>query len=155
MTSGSRAMIDGMRVILGDCIAYTWRHSMELRMHLDREEPIAGSVWTHTVLRFSSGLPLLTFDPEAAAGKALVTEMAFTGKGGGAWTVIVSDYMSSVTEGGAANSDIVVTQNPDIFVNGFLSVTDTMTVMQDNQAQGQGRKHDDLRRNAPYTGLGK
>ena len=55
-------------VTLGGGISLTWSHSMELRMRVERDEPIASPNCAHTSLGFSSGLSLLSFDPKAAAG---------------------------------------------------------------------------------------
>jgi putative sterol carrier protein len=128
-------------MILGGCIADTWNHSMELRMRLERNEPIAGPICTHTALGVYSSLSLIMFDPEAAAGKDLVTVMEFTGDGGGAWTVNVANGMPSVTEGASGNPDIVMTQSPDTFMQIFLGMTDPMSAMQSGNIQVQGMEN--------------
>ncbi|MDP6452915.1 MAG: hypothetical protein QF898_06365 [SAR202 cluster bacterium] len=68
-------------MILGGGISLSGSHSMELRMRLEREEPIESPICTHTSLTslgFYNGLSLLSFDPKSAAGKDLVTVMEFT-----------------------------------------------------------------------------
>ncbi|MDP6452916.1 MAG: hypothetical protein QF898_06370 [SAR202 cluster bacterium] len=49
--------------------------------------------------------------------------------------------MPSVDEGAAENPDIVMTQNPDTFMQIFLGMTDSMTAIQEGDIQAQGTEN--------------
>ena len=58
----------------------------------------------------------LNMDRQQATQTSLTTVMELFGPGGGIWTLHVADGICRVTEGRAAQADLVIMQSPETFV---------------------------------------
>ncbi len=121
------------------CGAHTWNHHTELRLRLDRADPQPAEATVQAALGFYNMLvPHIMLDREQAASTQLTAVMEYTGPGGGTWTCRVADGGFTVSEGGAEQPDIVITQSPETFVKTFVGMADPAALMQSGEIQMEG-----------------
>jgi hypothetical protein len=116
---------DGLTGVIG----HAFNHFMEARLRLGRAEPAAPSAVIRRSLGFYLGLMEFFIDRERAQGQTFTAVMAFTGPGGGAWTIEVDHGLCRVTEGRAERADLTMTQSPEAFVATFAKVKNPMLLM--------------------------
>jgi DinB superfamily len=115
-----------MRDAILGLAGHTFGHFMEARIRLKRSEPVPPPTVVHRALGFYLGLVERMVDRERAAGARFVAVMAFTGAGGGAWTLRVDDGVCGVAEGRAVRADLVMIQSPETFVATFARIRNPM-----------------------------
>jgi hypothetical protein len=76
-----------------------------------------------------------------AAQTRFTLAMAFSGPGGGTWTVSVADGACAVSEGQPAQADLVLTQSPESFMKTRLELHDPVAAMQTGEIAVQGFEH--------------
>ncbi len=92
---------------------HDWSEFMQLRIHMERDEPVPSAGATRAYLnRILQFFPLFP-DREAAAGREFTAVMVFREAGVGAFTIRVSDGNASVTTGEVENADLVMTQSAE------------------------------------------
>jgi hypothetical protein len=97
------------------CRNHDWSVFTRLRIHMGRAEPVPSPAVTRGYLdTWMNVLPTL-LNHAATNGEQFTTVMAFTDPYVGAWTIQVADGAATVSEGEAANADLVVTQSADAF----------------------------------------
>ena len=128
--------------MLGDGIVglmgHAFNHFMEARLRLGRTTPEPPPTLIHRALGFYLGLMERFLDRERAVVLRYTAVMAFTGPGGGAWTIRVEDGRCQVSEARAEHADLVMTQSPEAFIATFARVKNPMLLMLTGQLKVKG-----------------
>jgi len=94
---------------------HDWSEFMQLRIHMERDEPVPSAGATRAYLnRILQFFPLF-LDREAAAGREFNAVMAFSDPQVGAFTIRVVDGNATVAEGADQDADLVMTQSVETF----------------------------------------
>jgi hypothetical protein len=126
------------RMLLGAALAHSWAHYTEARLRLGRRGPLTSEAATHRTLGFFMELmPLFASKAEIAKGPFVAT-MAFTGPGGGAWTIRVADGELTSREGAADDADVVLTQSAETFEKTHSNISGPMWLMLTGQIRVKG-----------------
>lgn len=97
------------------CRNHDWSQFTQLRIHMRHAEPVPSSAITRGYLgRWVNFIPTL-LNQAAANGRVFTTVLAFTDPGVGAWTIRLADGAATVSEGEAAQADLVITQSAEGF----------------------------------------
>lgn len=105
-----------VRVALETCYSHTWNHLMQLRFWMKCEAPAPGPEQTQRALSYFMLSFARNLDHEQAAQTRLTAVMEFSGSGGGVWTLQVAGGVCRVSEGRAAQPDLIISQSPETFV---------------------------------------
>ena len=105
-----------LRIALETSYSHTWNHFMQLRFWMKRTTIIPDPAQTHRALSYFMASFAQNMDREQARQTRLTTVMEFSGPGGGAWTLHVASGTCRVSEGRAAQADLVIIQSPETFV---------------------------------------
>src|SRR5260370_6575710 len=105
-----------VRVALETSYSHTWNHFMQLCFWMKCTTIIPGPTQTHHALSYFMASFAQNMDREQARHTRLTTVMEFYGRGGGAWTLHVAGGTCRVSEGRAAQADLVIIQSPETFV---------------------------------------
>jgi putative sterol carrier protein len=105
-----------VRVALETCYSHTWNHFMQLRFWMKCHAPMPSPEQTHRALSYFMTSFAENLDRQQAAQTRLTTVMEFSGPGGGVWTLHVADGICRVSEGRAADAELVIIQSPETFV---------------------------------------
>jgi hypothetical protein len=99
------------------CLGHTWRHFLELRIRMNRDTPTPTSRQTHRALgNLMATLPSRMERAQAARlRRPFTVVLAFTGPGGGSWTMRVQNRGATVTEGSTARANLTITQTPEAY----------------------------------------
>ncbi len=101
---------------------HDWSEFMQLRIHMERDEPVPSAGATRAYLnRILQFFPLFP-DREAAAGREFTAVMVFREAGVGAFNIRVSNGNASVTAGEVENADLVMTQSAETFEKTFRGI---------------------------------
>jgi hypothetical protein len=97
------------------CRNHDWSVFTRLRIHMGRAEPVPSPAVTRGYLEtWMKFLPTL-LNHAATNGEQSKMVMAFTDPYVGAWTIQVADGAATISEGAAADADLVVTQSAVAF----------------------------------------
>jgi hypothetical protein len=131
--------------VLEGCRLHTWSHFMELRLRRparpQRSLPEPRAATTHGALGDLMGFFPVLLNRVQAEQISLTLVMVFSGPGGGAWTVSVANGACTVSEGQAAQADLIVTQSPESFTKTRLELHDPVVAMQSGEIAVQGIEH--------------
>ncbi|MBI1878030.1 MAG: DinB family protein [Chloroflexi bacterium] len=120
---------------LAFCRSHDWSEFTQLRLHMGRTEPIPSPAITRSYLGFIMNFFPMFLNKEAAAGQQFTAVMAFTDPDVGAWTIPVAEGNASVSEGEAANADLVMTQSAETFEKSFRRMHNPVEAIQSGQIQ--------------------
>jgi hypothetical protein len=130
--------------VLERCRLHTWSQFMELRLrHLaspERALPELHAATTHALGDLMGFFPVL-LDRVQAEQIGLMLAMVFSGPGGSTWTVRVDNGACTVSEGQAAQADLLVTQSPESFMKTRLALHDPVAAIQSGEIAVQGSEH--------------
>jgi len=131
--------------VLEGCRLHTWNHVMELRLrHPARSQhslPEPRATTMHSALGDLMSLFPVMLNRVQAEQTSLTLAMVFSGPGGGAWTVRVAKGACTVSQGQAAQTDLIVTQSPESFMKTRLELHDPIAAMQSGEIAVQGIEH--------------
>ena len=131
--------------VLEGCRLHAWSQFMELRLRhparAQRPLPEPRAATTHGALGDLMGFFPVLLNRVQAEQTSLTLAMVFSGPGGGAWTVRVANGACTVSEGQAAQVDLVVTQSPESFMKTRLELHDPVAAMQTGAIAVQGSEH--------------
>jgi hypothetical protein len=127
-----------VRLALTAGVAHTWTHFQEARLRLGRSGPLPGASSTHRTLGFFMELMPRFADPREVAKGPFTAVMAFTGPGGGAWTIRADGRTISTIEGAADNPDVTVTQSAETFEKTHSKLTHPMVLILTGQVKVRG-----------------
>ena len=97
------------------CLNHDWSTFTQLRIHMGRTEPVPSPAVTRRYLdSVVNSFPML-LNKTAVDGQQFTAVLAFTDPGVGVWTIRVADGATTVSEGDAANADLVITQSAEVF----------------------------------------
>ena len=98
------------------CRQHTWAHFMQLRLRLNRKEPVVSPIIVHGALSsmIRSLRPLV--NARLAQRTQLTTALRLTGKGGGVWTIQVANSDCTITEGAPVHADLTLALSPETFI---------------------------------------
>lgn len=104
------------RAPLQFCLAHDWSEFMQLRIHMDLNEPIPDPAITsaYVVRMLSLSMPR-RLNPHAANGNPFTAVYAFTDPGVTPVTIQVSDGAAKIIPEGYDNPDLVLTQSAETF----------------------------------------
>jgi hypothetical protein len=126
------------RLALTAGVAHTWTHLQEARLRRGRRGPLPSHSATHRTLGFFMDfMPRFADAAEVAKGPFTIV-MAFTGPGGGAWTIRAADGAVSTTEGATPDPDLTLTQSPETFEKTHSKLTNPMILMLTGQIKVKG-----------------
>ena len=128
--------------ILERCRLHTWSQLMELRLRrparAEHPLPEPRAATTHGALGDLMGFFPVLLNRVQAEQTSLTLAMVFSGPGGGTWTVSVAKGACTVSEGQAAQADLIVTQSPESFMKTRLELHDPVAAMQSGEIAVQG-----------------
>jgi hypothetical protein len=128
--------------VLEGCRLHTWSQFMELRLRRpaspQRSLPEPRAATTHGALGDLMGFFPVLLNRVQAEQISLTLAMVFSGPGGGTWTVRVANGACTVSEGQAAQADLIVTQSPESFMKTHLELHDPVAAMQSGEIAVQG-----------------
>ena len=128
--------------VLERCRLHAWSQFMELRhRHPARSErllPVPRAATTHGALGDLMGFFPVLLNRVQAEQISLTLAMVFSGPGGGTWTVSVANGACTVSEGQAAQVDLIVTQSPESFMKTRLELHDPRAAVQSGEIAVQG-----------------
>jgi hypothetical protein len=131
--------------VLEGCRLHAWSQFMELRLrHPVRSQhplPVPHAATTHGALGDLMGFFPVMLNRVQAEQTSLTLAMVFSGPGGGTWTVSVANGACTVSEGQAAQVDLVLTQSPESFIKTRLELHDPVAAMQTGEIAVQGIEH--------------
>jgi hypothetical protein len=131
--------------VLEGCRLHAWSQYMELRLRrpVRAEHPLPEprAATTHAALGDLMGFFPVLLNRVQAEQTSLTLAMVFSGPGGGAWTVRVANGACTVSEGQAAQIDLLVTQSPESFMKTRLELHDPVAAMQSGEIAVQGIEH--------------
>ncbi|HEY6410113.1 MAG TPA: DinB family protein [Ktedonobacteraceae bacterium] len=104
------------RAALETCYSHTWNHFMQLYFWMKCDIPLPGPAQTHRALSYFMASFARNLDRQMAVQTSFTAVMEFSGSGGGAWTLHVTGGTCRVSEGRAAQPDLLISQSPETFV---------------------------------------
>lgn len=117
------------------CYIHDWSHFTQLRIHMGWAEPRPSPAITRGYLGAMLNLLPMFLNREAAAGQQFTAVMAFTDPDVGAWTIRVADGAATVSEGEAAEADLVMTQSAETFEKSLCRMHNPAEAIQSGQIQ--------------------
>jgi putative sterol carrier protein len=105
-----------VRVALETCYSHTWNHLMQLRFWMKCITPTPSPKQTHRALSYFMTSFARNLDRQKAVQTSFTAVMEFSGAGGGAWTLHITGGTCRVSEGRAAQPDLLLSQSPETFV---------------------------------------
>jgi putative sterol carrier protein len=105
-----------VRVALETCYSHTWNHLMQLYLWMKCDMPLPGPAQTHRALSYFMASFARNLDRQKAVQTSFTAVMEFSGAGGGAWTLYITGGTCRVSEGRAAQPDLLISQSPETFV---------------------------------------
>lgn len=116
-------------------LAHDWGEFMELRIHMEREEPVPSASLTRVYLQHMlGGFPIL-LNREAAKGQNFTAVMAFTDPGVGAFTIRVAEGFAALTLGETPDADLVMIQSATTFLKTLTKKHNPAAAMQTGEIQ--------------------
>ena len=129
-----------IRLGLTACLAHSWSHCQEARMRLGRSGPVPGAGATHRTLAFFMALMPRYGSREEMAKGPFTAVMAFTGPGGGAWTIRVRDGQIWSSEGAAPDAELTITQSAETFEKQHSKMANPLWLMLSGRLRVKGFK---------------
>ena len=131
------------RVGLEACRAHTWSHLTELRLRLKRSGPLPSASSVHGALAFYAGIMAEMADRETVAARMrpFTAVLAFSGPGGGAWTLRVAGGACTIAEGVAARPGLTMTQSPDTFLKTVARMQNPLLAMLTRKVKVRGYRN--------------
>lgn len=123
------------RDVLGFCLNHDWSEFTQLRIHMGQTEPVPSPAITRNYLGFILNFFPMFLNKEAADGRQFTAVMAFTDPDVGAWTIRVADGAATISEGEAANADLVLTQSAETFEKSLRRIHNPADAIQSGQIQ--------------------
>jgi putative sterol carrier protein len=105
-----------VRVALETCYSHTWNHLMQLSFWMKCDLPLPGPAQTHRALSYLMASFARNLDRQKAVQTSFTAVMEFSGAGGGAWTLHITGGTCRVSEGRAAQPDLLISQSAETFV---------------------------------------
>jgi len=117
-------------------VAHDWSEFMQLRIHLDRSEPVPSPEITSIYLGGALGLIYPNnLDKEAAQNRVFTTLMSFTDPGVGDFIIEVRDGEVNISPGPAGDPDLVITQSAETFERTIRGIQPLPEAIQDGSLQ--------------------
>ena len=126
------------RMVLNALVAHTWSHLTEARLRLGRRGPVPIPAATHRTLGFFMEFMPRFANPHEIARGPFSAVMAFTGPGGGAWTIRFADGAATSAEGAAPDADLTMTQSAETFEKQHSNLANPMLLMLTGQIKVKG-----------------
>jgi hypothetical protein len=117
------------------CCNHDWSEFTQLRIHMGRVEPVPSPAITRGYLGTMLNFFPMFLNQDAAAGQEFTAVMAFTDPDVGAWTIRVAEGNASISEGEAADADLVMTQSAETFEKSFRRIHNPAQAIQAGQIQ--------------------
>ncbi len=101
---------------LGWTLGHDWSEFMQLRIHMNCDEPVPSpEITTHFLGTFLGGVYPQMLDAEAAHGREFRAVFVFTDPGASCFTIEVSAGAATARPGEAEGADLVLTQSAESF----------------------------------------
>jgi len=123
------------RDLLGFCLNHDWSEFTQLRIHMGHSEPVPSPAITRSYLGFILNFFPMLLNREAATGQEFTAVMAFTDPEVGAWTIRVAGGAATVSEGEAADANLVLTQSAETFEKSIRRIHNPADAIQSGQIQ--------------------
>ena len=127
-----------VRVALETCYSHTWNHFLQLYFWMKCDMPIPSPAQTHRALSYCMASFARNLDRQKAVQTSFTAVMDFSGAGGGAWTLHVIDGTCRVSEGRAAQPDLLISQSPETFVKTRTGIENPMLALLTGKIKVQG-----------------
>jgi hypothetical protein len=117
-------------------MTHDWSEFMQLRIHMDRGEPMPSPEITTMYLGGALGLIYpMNLNKEAAQNRAFTTLMAFTDPGVADFVVEVKDGETNISPGSAEDPNLVITQSAETFERTIRGIQPLPEAIQDGTVQ--------------------
>lgn len=123
------------RDLLAFCLNHDWSEFTQLRIHMGRTEPVPSPAITRSYLGTMLNYFPMFLNQDAATGQEFTAVMAFTDPDVGAWTIRVAEGSATISEGEAANADLVMTQSAETFEKSFRRIHNPAEAIQSGAIQ--------------------
>jgi len=94
-----------------------------------------------------------SFNPEQAKGWNRVLHITITGKGGGAWNLVIKDQKCTLHEGEHENADLKITTDADTWLMIFSRKLDGPTAYMSGKLKANGLMDDLVKLASIFQGL--
>ncbi|MDX1688980.1 MAG: DinB family protein [Candidatus Promineifilaceae bacterium] len=117
------------------CYIHDWSHFTQLRIQMGRTEPRPSAAITRGYLSAMLNLMTRFLNRDAAGGREFSVVMAFTDPDVGAWTIHVGKGRATVSDGRAADADLIITQSAETFEKSLQRMHDPVEAIESGQIQ--------------------
>jgi hypothetical protein len=120
---------------LGLAVVHNWSEFTQLRIHMNRAEPVPSAAATNTYLGAMVGFMGMSMDRQAAQGLNFSVVYDFTDPGVLPVTFRVSDGAATAMPGRPEHADLVITESADTFEKVLRGIESAMDAMQSGAMQ--------------------